>query len=67
MFSTPKETNLNEAYQYTTQSQFIINAKPPRVLANCIFCSCPNSTALSQDGTFRQCTNCRKQFKARIM
>ena len=61
------QTNINEAYQYQTHSQFIMNSKAPRIMANCIFCSCPHSVALTQDGTFRQCQNCKKQFKAKIM
>ena len=30
----------------------------------CIFCSSTNSISLINDGSFRQCQNCNKQFKA---
>ena len=32
----------------------------------CIFCSSKDSTALINDGSFRQCNKCKKHFKAII-
>ena len=33
----------------------------------CIFCSSNNSISLINDGSFRQCRTCNKQFKALFM
>ena len=60
------QTNISDAYRYHTHSQFIQNMKPPIYNKTCIFCNCPNTQALTQDGFFRQCSQCRKQFRARV-
>lgn len=63
------QTNLDEAYKFQTFSEFIpqtinFNRFSPR----CIFCSSNNSISLMNDGgSFRQCMNCRKQFRANII
>jgi hypothetical protein len=57
-------TPINEAFDYDS------TIKPNQVISTystiCIFCSNPNTIALLNDGSFRQCLKCRKNFKARI-
>ena len=59
-------TSLDEAYRIahvtpTTYSGTIIYD------ATCIYCSCKTSMPLLQDGSFRRCMQCRKEFKPRIL
>jgi len=62
------QTPINEAYKYQTFSPYINNMKMPNYSSICIFCSSKNTTPLVNDGgSFRQCTNCKKQFKASII
>ena len=63
------QTPLNEAYKYETHSEFIkgLQQKQTRFSPVCIFCSCQESVPLSQDGSFRNCKRCNKQFKAKII
>jgi hypothetical protein len=58
------ETPVNMAYQFNTYSEFIKNMKMPTFSPICIFCSNNESLSLNQDGSFRQCKRCNKQFKA---
>ena len=63
-----RQTDINDAYKFHTHSQFL-NSSRAGSLTNyspiCIFCSSSNTHSLMQDGgSFRQCGNCRKQFKA---
>ena len=58
-------TPLDQAFQFTTtiQPAQVI----PQYITTCIFCSNSQpSRPLSQDGTFRQCLTCNKQFKAQV-
>ena len=55
-------TFLENAFDYDTvlhMSQFT----KPIYLPICIYCSNPDSQPLLQDGSFRQCLKCRKNFK----
>lgn len=62
------QTSLDDAYRYNTFSQYINNMKKPIYSPTCIFCSCQNTISLVNDsGSFRQCTNCKRQFKAIIL
>ena len=62
------QTPINEAYKYQTFSPYINNMKIPNYSSTCIFCSSKNTTSLVNDGgSFRQCQNCKKQFKAFII
>ena len=63
------QTPLNEAYKYETHSQFIkqLQQNPTRFSPVCIFCSCRESVPLNQEGSFRSCRLCNKQFKAKII
>ena len=58
------ETPVNIAYQFNTHSEFIKNMKAPSFSPVCIFCSCSDSIPLNQDGSFRHCKKCNKQFKS---
>jgi hypothetical protein len=58
------QTPLNAAYHFNTYSEFIKNMKLPGFSPNCIFCSFQDTISLNQEGSFRQCRKCNKQFKA---
>jgi hypothetical protein len=58
------QTSLNNAYQFDTHSEFIKQMQIPTFSPNCIFCSFQDTISLNQEGSFRQCRNCNKQFKA---
>ena len=58
---------INDAYQFNTFSQYIVNGGlNTRFSPICIFCSSKESVSLTSDGSFKQCNRCKKQFKARI-
>jgi hypothetical protein len=59
-------TPLDQAYRYETQSEFIKQMRAPHYSPVCVFCSFPESMALSSDGSFRRCKRCKKDFKAKI-
>lgn len=61
------QTEVNTAYSFQTFSGYINNMKAPKYSAICIFCSCKESSPLINDGSFRQCSQCKKQFKASII
>lgn len=63
------ETNINNAYQYQTFSNYVTdnNILNPKYSHKCIFCSNTTSTSLTQDGSFRQCCRCKKQFRGVII
>ena len=61
------QTDVNTAYSFQTFSGYINNMKPPKYSTICIFCSCKESAPLINDGSFRQCVQCKKQFKAQII
>lgn len=64
-----QQTPINDAYQFTSFSQYINSGGlKTRFSAKCIFCPSNESTPLSNDGgSFRQCTKCKKQFKALLV
>ncbi len=58
---------INDAYQFNTFSSYIVNGGLNSHFSPiCIFCSSKDSRSLSNDGSFKQCNQCKKQFKARI-
>jgi len=61
------QTDVNTAYNFHTFSGYINNMKIPKYSPICIFCSCKESCALINDGSFRQCNLCKKQFKAVVV
>jgi len=62
-----QQTPLGDAYQFTTFSQYINNGGlQSRFSPKCIFCPSNDSIALINDGSFRQCNRCKKQFKAKL-
>ena len=61
------QTDVNTAYSFQTFSGYINNMKMPNYSSICIFCFCKQSCSLTNDGSFRQCSQCKKQFKAMIV
>jgi hypothetical protein len=60
-----QQTPLNDAYSFQSFSSYIVNnGLKAKFSQNCIFCPSNVSTALIQDGSFRQCGRCKKTFKA---
>ena len=63
-----QQTPLNDAYQFHSFSTYINNNGLKSCFSpKCIFCSSLESLALSNDGSFRQCNRCKKQFKASLI
>lgn len=61
------QTSIDEAYKFTSFSQYIIDGGlNTRFSPICIFCSSNNTFNLAKDGSFKQCNSCRKQFKAKL-
>jgi hypothetical protein len=62
-----QETPLNDAYKFNTFSPYIMNGGlNSRFSQICIFCSSNNTMNLANDGSFKQCNSCKKQFKAKL-
>lgn len=61
------QTPLNAAYAYNSFSNYINNMKLPIYSSICIFCSSKETTLLMNDGSFRKCNGCNRQFKAGIL
>ena len=61
------QTSINDAYKYHTHSEFIKKMKVPTFSPQCIFCPSLKTDPLTNDGSFRRCGNCRKDFKAMIV
>ena len=59
------QTNLDAAYQFNSFSPYIMNGGlNSRFSPICIFCSSNNTMNLINDGSFKQCNSCRRQFKS---
>ena len=62
-----QQTPLNDAYQFNSFSSYIKNGGlNTKFSQNCIFYSSNNTMNLANDGSFKQCNSCRKQFKAKL-
>lgn len=61
------QTPIDSAYKYETYSEFIKRTEPVKFSSICIFCSARDSIPLLDDGSFRRCSTCRKNFKAAIV
>ena len=60
-----QQTPLDSAYHFSSFSPYIVNGGlNSRFSPICIFCSSNNTMNLINDGSFKQCRTCRKQFKA---
>jgi hypothetical protein len=60
-----QQTPLDVAYKFSSFSQYINNnGLKTNFSPRCIFCSSTQSKPLTHDGSFRNCSNCKKQFKA---
>ena len=63
-----QQTPLNDAYNFATFSDYINNNGLKTSFSPiCIFCSSNNTTNLTSEGDFKQCSNCKKQFRARLI
>jgi hypothetical protein len=61
------ETPINDAYKFSSFSPYIMNGGlDSKFSPNCIFCQSNNTMNLINDGSFKQCNSCRKQFKANL-
>lgn len=61
------QTPINEGYKYETHSEFIKKLTPTTFSTSCIFCSSSKTIALMNDGSFRNCLNCKKHFKSKML
>ena len=61
------QTSIGDAYRYHTHSEFIKQMKIPKFSQTCIFCSSSKTDPLTNDGSFRRCGACRKDFRAIII
>ena len=61
------QTPINDAYRYHTHSEFIKQMKIPKFSQTCVFCSSSKTDPLTNDGSFRRCGACRKDFRAIII
>lgn len=62
------ETPINSAYSFSTtkdNNDFMRNVLKTPFSPICIFCSGKDTVSLMQDGSFRFCKQCRRQFKSR--
>lgn len=67
IFSNKNSNNgelLNTAYQFQTFCPFLNNGLQSNFSPRCIFCTSLETISLVSDGSFRQCSRCKKQFKA---
>ena len=63
-----QQTSLNDAYKFNTFSPYIMNGGLNSNFSPfCIFCSSNNTMNLANDGSFKQCNTCRRQFKANLL
>ena len=63
-----QQTTINDAYRFESFSTYINNkGLETKFSPVCIFCSERSSISLTNDGSFRQCNRCKKQFKARFV
>jgi hypothetical protein len=61
------QTSIDSAYKFASFSSYIVDGKLHCTFSPiCIFCSSNNTSNLAKDMSFKQCNNCRKQFKANI-
>ena len=62
-----QQTTINDAYHFESFSKYINNkGLHSNFSPICIFCSSNESISLINDGSFRQCKKCKKQFKSRL-
>ena len=62
-----QQTTINDAYHFESFSEYINNkGLQAKFSPVCIFCSSNESISLINDGSFRQCKKCKKQFKSRL-
>lgn len=57
-------TSLEESFNYNSSIQS--SQLQAKFSITCIFCTSANTRGLNQEGSFRQCQNCRKQFQSQV-
>jgi hypothetical protein len=58
------QTPINESFQiYNPNNSNNFYNLQPKFSITCIYCTNSNTKGINQEGTFRQCLNCRKQFQ----
>ena len=63
-----QQTSIDSAYQFSSFSPYIMNGGLNRSFSQtCIFCSSKNTMNLMNDGSFKQCKTCNKQFKPSLI
>ena len=63
-----QQTNISDAYNFDSFSDYIKNkGLNTNFSPTCIFCSFQDSISLTNDGSFRQCKKCKKQFKSHLI
>jgi len=62
--NTTNTTPIETAFQYATPITYAKLA--PKFGTICIYCGSKETIMLLQDGSFRQCHTCRKNFKPTI-
>jgi hypothetical protein len=61
-----QQTPIDSAYQFSSFSQYINNGLKQNFSNICSFCSSNNTINLNEEGSFKQCNNCRKNFKSNL-
>ena len=62
-----QQTPINDGYHFESFSSYIVNnGLRTKFSPVCIFCSSNESVSLIEDGSFRQCKKCKKQFKSML-
>jgi len=62
------QTEIKDAYKYDSFSKYINSTefKQSKFSPICIFCSFHDSVPLMDDGSFRSCKKCKRNFKAKF-
>jgi hypothetical protein len=63
-----QQTPIDIAYKFDSFSSYINNnGLKTNFSPRCIFCSSNETKSLINDGSFKQCLKCNKQFKALLI
>ena len=63
-----QQTPIDEAYKFHTFSPYILNGGiATKFSPVCVYCSSNNTINVMNDGSFKHCNTCRKQFKPVIV
>ena len=67
--NTIVSTNVEDVYKYTSHSTYINSDlfQKSKFSPVCIFCAYSETIPLMNDGSFRSCKKCKKNFKAKFI